>query len=115
MREVLAGIDADLVGPLAGVRASEAFARDVLAFVALMKQNLVHPAALQLAVEASASERLRVLASVYQAYQRRMEQANLFDFRDLISSSIEILQSNPSLPDRIPANSNLFLVAEFHD
>ena len=115
MREVLAGADAELLGPLAGVRGSEAFARDVLAFVALMKQNLVHHAALQLAVEASAGDRVRVLASIYQAFQRRMQHANLFDFRDLISSSIEMLQSNPSLRDRMRAKFKLVLVDEFQD
>ncbi|HUE67881.1 MAG TPA: UvrD-helicase domain-containing protein, partial [Candidatus Acidoferrum sp.] len=65
MREVIAGIDSAVLGPLEGVRRSDAFARDLLGFVALMKQNLVHPAALQLAAEASGTERLRVLASVY--------------------------------------------------
>src|SRR5439155_230923 len=44
-----AGLDAELLGSLDRVRRSEAFGHDVLAFVALMKQNLVHPAALLLA------------------------------------------------------------------
>ncbi|TMC50850.1 MAG: ATP-dependent helicase [Chloroflexi bacterium] len=115
MRDVLAGIDSELLGALAGVRGSDAFARDLLAFVALMKQNLVHPAALQLAVEASAGERLRVLASVYQAYHQRMREAGLFDFRDLISGSIELLQSNPGLRDRMRSKFKIVLVDEFQD
>ena len=115
MRDVLAGIDSELLGALAGVRGSDAFARDLLAFVALMKQNLVHPAALQLAVEASAGERLRVLASVHQAYQKRMQEASLFDFRDLISGSIELLQSNPALRDRMRSKFKIVLVDEFQD
>ncbi len=92
MRDVLADLDPGLLGPLEGVRRSDAFAHDLLAFVALMKQNLVHPAALQLATEASARERMRVLASVYQAFQERMRRTGLFDFRDLISGTIELLQ-----------------------
>ena len=68
MREVIAGLDASLLGSLDGVRRSDAFARDVLGFVALMKQNLVHPAALQLAAEASGTDRVRVLASIYHAF-----------------------------------------------
>ena len=46
MRQVLGELDAGVLGPLDGVRRSDAFARDVLTFVALMKQNLVHPSAL---------------------------------------------------------------------
>jgi DNA helicase II / ATP-dependent DNA helicase PcrA len=115
MREVIAGLDADVLGPLVGVRRSDAFARDVLGFVALMKQNLVHPAALQLAAEANATERLRVLASIYQAYQQRMQDRRLLDFRDLISGAIELLQSNRVLRDRLRAQFRLVLVDEFQD
>src|SRR5207237_149790 len=88
MRKVLADLDPAALGPLDGVRRSDAFAHDLLAFVALMKQNLVHPAALQLAAEASAGERLRVLAVVYQAYQQRMREVRLVDFRDLSASTV---------------------------
>ncbi|HET9780658.1 MAG TPA: ATP-dependent DNA helicase [Candidatus Dormibacteraeota bacterium] len=115
MREVVADLDASMLGPLDGVRRSDAFARDLLGFVALMKQNLVHPAALQLAAEAGASERLRVLASVYQAYQQRLEEKRLIDFRDLISGAIELLQSRPALRERFHAQFRLVLVDEFQD
>ena len=115
MRDVVAGLDASLLGSLEGVRRSDAFARDLLGFVALMKQNLVHPSALQLAAEASATDRLRVLASIYQAYQRRMQAARLLDFRDLISGAIELLQSNPAVQARLRAQFRLVLVDEFQD
>src|SRR5207247_1060518 len=119
MRTVLAGpdagLDAELLGSLDRVRRSEAFAHDVLAFVALMKQNLVHPAALLLAAEAGAGERLQVLARLYQAYQQRMVDARLLDFRDLISSAIELLQSSPLLRDALRSKFRLVLVDEFQD
>jgi len=115
MRKVLSDLDEGLLGPLEGVRRSDAFAHDLLAFVALMKQNLVHPSALQLAAEASASERLRVLAGVYQDYQRRLQSSRLFDFRDLISGTIELLQSSPALRERLRAQFRLVLVDEFQD
>jgi len=110
-----AGLDAELLGSLDRVRRSEAFAHDVLAFVALMKQNLVHPAALLLAAEAGAGERLQVLARLYQAYQQRMVDARLLDFRDLISSAIELLQSSPLLRDTLRSKFRLVLVDEFQD
>jgi len=115
IRSVLAGMDPDALGELAGVRGSEAFARDLLTFVALMKQNLVHPSALLLAAEASAGERLRVLASAYQAYHARMQRGRMLDFRDLISGAIELLQSNLVLRDRLRAHFRLILVDEFQD
>lgn len=115
MRKVLAEMEADVLGGLAGVQRSDAFARDVLTFVALMKQNLVHPSALLLAAEASASERLRTLAAAYQAYEERMERGRMSDFRDLITGAIELLQSNPKLRQQMSAHFRLILVDEFQD
>ena len=115
MRNVLTGMEPDVLGGLAGVQRSDAFARDVLTFVALMKQNLVHPSALLLAAEASASDRLRTLAATYQAYQERMQRGRLVDFRDLITGAIELLQSNPQLRERMSAQFRLILVDEFQD
>jgi DNA helicase II / ATP-dependent DNA helicase PcrA len=115
MRRVLAELDPEVLGPLEGVRRSDAFAHDLLTFVALMKQNLVHPSALVLSSEASASERLRVLASIYQAYQLRLQNAGMLDFRDLISGAIELLQSNEPLRETLRARFRLILVDEFQD
>jgi DNA helicase-2/ATP-dependent DNA helicase PcrA len=115
MRRVLSELDPAMLGSLDAVRRSDTFAHDLLSFVALMKQNLVHQSALLLAAEASASERLRVLAAVYQAYQQRLEQTSMVDFRDLISGAIGLLQSNAPLRDRIRAKFSLVLVDEFQD
>jgi DNA helicase-2/ATP-dependent DNA helicase PcrA len=115
MRRVLAEIDPDVLGHLAGVRRSDEFARDLLTFVALMKQNLVHPSALLLAAEASASDRLRVLAGAYQAYQDRMRHARMVDFKDLVIGAIELLQSNMKLREHLRARFRLILVDEFQD
>jgi DNA helicase-2/ATP-dependent DNA helicase PcrA len=115
MRRVISELDSDVLGALEGVRRSDAFARDVLTFVALMKQNLVHPSAIILAAEASAGDRLRVLASVYQAYQLRLQNARMLDFRDLISGAIELLQSNAPLREKLRSQFRLILVDEFQD
>jgi DNA helicase-2/ATP-dependent DNA helicase PcrA len=115
MRQVLAEIDPSLLGALAGVRRSDAFTRDLLTFVALMKQNLVHPSALLLAAEASAGPRLRSLAAVYQAYQQRMESARMVDFRDLITGAIDLLSRNEVLLKQLRSKFRLILVDEFQD
>jgi DNA helicase-2/ATP-dependent DNA helicase PcrA len=115
MRQVLAEMDAESLGSLDGVRRSDAFARDLCGFVALMKQNLVHPASLTLAAEAGASERLRVLASVYRAHRERMRAAHMIDFRDLVSGAIELLETNPRVRERLQRKFDLVLVDEFQD
>ena len=115
MRQVLTEIDPEVLGALVGVRRSDAFARDLLGFVALMKQNLVHPAALVLATEAGGSDRLRALAAAYQVYQERLRAAGLFDFRDLIVGAIELLQSKLELREQLRSKFRLILVDEFQD
>ena len=115
MRKVLADMEPNALGGLAGVQRSDAYARDVLTFVALMKQNLVHPSALLLAAEASASERLRTLAAAYQAYDERMQRGRMVDFRDLITGAIQLLQSNLQLRDQMAGHFQLILVDEFQD
>jgi DNA helicase-2/ATP-dependent DNA helicase PcrA len=115
MRDVLAHIDPGVLGELIGVRGSDAFARDLLGFVALMKQNLVHPDALVLATEARGGDRLRALAAAYKAYQERLSAAGMVDFRDLITEAIELLQSKDELRERLRSQFRLILVDEFQD
>ena len=115
MKQVLADIDPAVLGPLAGVQRSDAFARDLLNFVALMKQNLVHPAALLLAAESSGSARLRSLAAAYQAYQARLEAGRMIDFRDLITGAVGLLASDTRLLDRIRSTFRIVLIDEFQD
>ncbi len=115
MRDVLAHIDPGVLGELIGVRASDSFARDLLGFVALMKQNLVHPDALVLATEARGSDRLRALAAAYKAYQERLSTAGMVDFRDLITGAIELLQSKDELCEKLRSKFRLILVDEFQD
>jgi len=115
MRDVLAHIDPGVLGALIGVRGSDAFARDLLGFVALMKQNLVHPDALVLATEARGSDRLRALAAGYKSYQERLSAAGMVDFRDLITGAIELLQSKDELRETLRSKFRLILVDEFQD
>ena len=115
MRRVLAEIDPSTLGLLAGVRASDTFAHDLLSFVALMKQNLVYPPPLLLAAEATGSDRLRALAAGYRAYQARLERGGMVDFRDLIAGAVELLQSNVRVQALMQSKFSLVLVDEFQD
>ena len=115
MRQVLADLPEETLGELAPVRRSEAFAEDVLGFVALLKQNLISPADLALQTAADAPPRLALLARVYDAYQRRLEQHHLVDFRDLVSSSIALLDTELDLLEELRARFRHVLVDEFQD
>jgi DNA helicase-2/ATP-dependent DNA helicase PcrA len=115
MRRILAGIEPERLGILGRVRESDAFAQDALAFVALLKQNLVYPARFQLAAEASGSERLRALATLYSTYQARLEEAGMLDFRDLVAGAIGLLEARPALLDLLRARFRYVLVDEFQD
>src|SRR5260370_5543846 len=115
VRDVLAHIDPGVLGALIGVRGSDAFARDLLGFVSLMKQNLVHPDALVLATVAGGSDRLRALAAAYKSYQERLSAAGMVDFRDLITEAIELVQSKDGLRELLRAKFRLILVDEFQD
>lgn len=115
MRAVLSEMEPGGLGPLAPVRRSEAFAQDALAFVALLKQALVHPAPFALLAETGGSERLRALAAVFGAYQARLAGAHLADFRDLVTAAIALLSSRARLLDSLRGEFTHFLVDEFQD
>jgi DNA helicase II / ATP-dependent DNA helicase PcrA len=115
MRRVLAEMDADRLGSLDKVRGHDVFAQDLLAFVALLKQNLVHPAAFALAAEATGSDRLRALGAAYSAYQARLQNAHLVDFRDLVWDVIQLLDASEQSLDRLRRRFTHVLVDEFQD
>lgn len=114
MRRVLEEMDPTLLGALAPVRRSDAFAQDLLAFVALLKQNLVHPGPFALLAETSGTPRLRELAAAYSAYQARLDGAGLSDFRDLVNDTYHLLD-HPEVLARLQARYRYLLVDEFQD
>ncbi|MDQ6771684.1 MAG: ATP-dependent helicase [Candidatus Dormibacteraeota bacterium] len=122
MRAVLADLAAQggpegaaELGPLAAVAGTDVFAQDAIAFVAMLKQNQVHPARFALLAEAGGSARVRALAAVYAAYQRRCDAARLRDFPDLVADSIALLEARPSLLSELRQRFQYVLVDEFQD
>ena len=115
MRQVLTELADGELGELARVRTSEAFAEDVLSFVALLKQNLVSPAEFALLTAGDAGLRLRRLAAIYVAYQERLAGARLVDFRDLVQLAIELLAGKPELLSELRQGFRYILVDEFQD
>ena len=115
MRQVLEELPDDTLGELARVRQSEALAEDLLAFIALLKQNLILPSELSLLSAGDGTERLQRLAAVFAAYQKRLEQARLLDFRDLVALAIGLLDTDLDLLDRLRKRFRYVLVDEFQD
>ncbi len=115
MRRTLNEIDRSLLGRLGRVALSDGFARDALAFVALLKQNRVHPAEFALLAETSGTARLRSLGAVYTTYQARLQAASLRDFRDLVTDAIALLEGRPQVLDGLRRRFRHVLVDEFQD
>jgi len=115
MRATLEAMDRAELGGFAPIAGSDGFTQDALAFVALLKQNLVHPGLFRLLAEASGTPRLRALAQIFWAYQARLEAAGLCDFRDLVRGAIELLEARPAVLERLRAGLRYVLVDEFQD
>jgi DNA helicase II / ATP-dependent DNA helicase PcrA len=115
MRHTLQELDASSLGGLGRVVRTDGFALDALAFVALVKQNLCSQHQLALLAEASGSDRMRALASIYHAYQTRLDQAGLRDFRDLVADAIALLEALPGVLAGLRARFRYVLVDEFQD
>jgi DNA helicase-2/ATP-dependent DNA helicase PcrA len=115
MKRTLEQLAPDALGSLAPVRRSDAFAQDALAFVALLKQNLVHPASFALLAETAGTPRLRALAAIYSAYQQALSAAGMVDFRDLVADTTGLLGSDPRLAADVRRRFRYILVDEFQD
>ena len=115
MRRTLQELDSSGLGTLARVARTDGFAQDALAFVALLKQNRVHHRELTLLAQTAGTPRLRALAEVYSAYQSRLDDAGLRDFRDLIADAIALLDARPDVLDRLRGRFRYVLVDEFQD
>jgi DNA helicase-2/ATP-dependent DNA helicase PcrA len=115
MRATLEAMDRAELEGLATIAGTDGFAQDALAFVALLKQNLVHPGHFGLLAEAAGTARLRALARVFFAYQTRLQAAGLRDFRDLVREAIELLEARPTVLERLRAGFRYVLVDEFQD
>ena len=57
----------------------------------------------------------KVLAEAYTEYQRRLQQANAFDFDDLISSTVAVLQLFPDVAEHYRRRFRHVLVDEYQD
>jgi DNA helicase-2/ATP-dependent DNA helicase PcrA len=86
--------------------------RHVANQVSNLKNELIdHETALQ-----QASTHLeRTIAEVYEQYQKRLQQANAFDFDDLIMTTVHLLQAFPDVREHYRRRFRHILVDEYQD
>ncbi|YAL82659.1 DNA helicase PcrA [Dermacoccaceae bacterium W4C1] len=61
------------------------------------------------------TDRDRMLAQAYTSYQRRLRQANAFDFDDLIMTTVNLLQAFPDVAEHYRRRFRHVLVDEYQD
>ncbi|OLF04982.1 ATP-dependent DNA helicase PcrA [Actinophytocola xinjiangensis] len=87
-------------------------ARGLAGHISNLKNELIVP---EDAKEAAANDFERRAAEVYVEYQRRLEQANAFDFDDLIMRTVELLQRHPDVAEYYRRRFRHVLVDEYQD
>jgi DNA helicase II / ATP-dependent DNA helicase PcrA len=87
-------------------------ARGLASHISNLKNELVVP---EEAKDAAANDFERRAAEVYVEYQRRLEQANAFDFDDLIMRSVELLQRHPDVAEYYRRRFRHVMVDEYQD
>jgi DNA helicase-2/ATP-dependent DNA helicase PcrA len=115
MRHTLLGMPPERLGAFAALRRHDSFVQDVLAFVALLKQNLYYPQTFAMLAETSGTDRLRALASIFAEYQAQLDRVHLADFRDLVADNVTLLERDTDLLARLRARFRYVLVDEFQD
>ncbi|MEV6911580.1 DNA helicase PcrA [Amycolatopsis sp. NPDC051071] len=87
-------------------------ARTLAVHISNLKNELVGP---ETAVADAGNDLERRVAEVYVEYQRRLNQANAFDFDDLIMRTVELLQTFPDVAEYYRRRFRHVLVDEYQD
>ncbi|MEV7551073.1 DNA helicase PcrA [Amycolatopsis sp. NPDC089917] len=87
-------------------------ARTLAVHISNLKNELIDP---DTAVADAGNDLERRVAEVYVEYQRRLNQANAFDFDDLIMRTVELLQTFPDVAEYYRRRFRHVLVDEYQD
>ncbi|WP_330184855.1 DNA helicase PcrA [Nocardia sp. NBC_01503] len=80
-----------------------------------LKNELVDPAQAAADAETEEAELPRLVARVYDEYQRRLRAANAMDFDDLIGETVALLQRHPQVAEYYRRRFRHVLVDEYQD
>ena len=80
-----------------------------------LKNELIGPEDAVAALDETADDMARTVASVYGEYQRRLRSANALDFDDLIGETVSLLQRHPQVAQYYRRRFRHVLVDEYQD
>ncbi|MFB7722194.1 DNA helicase PcrA [Nocardia sp. NPDC056100] len=80
-----------------------------------LKNELIDPAQAAADAETEEAELPRLVAKVYDEYQRRLRAANAMDFDDLIGETVSMLQRHPQVAEYYRRRFRHVLVDEYQD
>jgi DNA helicase-2/ATP-dependent DNA helicase PcrA len=80
--------------------------------ISAAKNQLVSP---QTFAETALDPFARTVADVYPTYQKRLHEANAFDFDDLLMKPVELFESEPDVLERFRRRFKFILVDEYQD
>ncbi|MBU3061450.1 DNA helicase PcrA [Nocardia sp. NEAU-G5] len=80
-----------------------------------LKNELIDPEQAAADAEADESQLPRIVARVYDEYQRRLRAANAMDFDDLIGETVSLLQRHPQVAEYYRRRFRHVLVDEYQD
>jgi DNA helicase-2/ATP-dependent DNA helicase PcrA len=87
-------------------------ARTLAAAISNLKNDLATP---EIARQQADSEYARLVADVYEGYQRRLESAAAYDFDDLIMQTVLLMQAHPTVAEHYRRRFRHVLVDEYQD
>ncbi len=87
-------------------------ARTLAAAISTLKNDLATP---EIARQRADSEYARLVADVYEGYQRRLESAAAYDFDDLILQTVLLFQAHPTVAEHYRRRFRHVLVDEYQD
>jgi len=89
--------------------------RTVLSVIGQAKDALETPQAFAARAQEAGDFRLTRIAAIYEAYQRRLQEANAADFDDLICQTVRLFTAHPDVLEKYQRRYRYIMVDEYQD
>ena len=89
--------------------------KTVLGEIGRAKDSLLSPGEYAAQTAAAGDSRLKLVARCYEAYQRRLREADAMDFDDLLYKTVELFTSFPDVLERYQRRYRYLMVDEYQD
>lgn len=87
--------------------------KSVIANISRAKDRLITPEEFE--AQAGQDYRLKLIARIYRAYQKRLKESNAFDFDDIIMQTVILLRDNQDVREQYQSRFKYVCVDEFQD